>query len=76
MDIWFQRLQSDCEMKGSVMVDELEFSVEKGNFTIKTYYPDAPISINPFKKNVAVSVPDFTIGMLIASAKAGHWLYD
>ncbi|WP_143338536.1 DUF1493 family protein, partial [Cronobacter sakazakii] len=23
-----------------------------------------------------IPVPDFTIGMLIASARAGRWLYD
>ncbi|ATA20773.1 uncharacterized protein DUF1493 [Gibbsiella quercinecans] len=57
------------------------FSVDKGNFSIKTYYPpDPPLSVvlNPFKKTepVPVPVPDFTIGMLIESAKAGRWLYD
>ncbi|PKE27579.1 acyl carrier protein [Rahnella sp. AA] len=52
-----------------------EFDVDKGNFSIKTYYPDVPFSLNPFKKSVPVPVPDFTIGMLIASAKAGKWLY-
>ena len=52
-----------------------EFCVEKGNFSIETYYPEIPFSLNPFKKTVPVPVPDFTIGMLIASAKAGKWLY-
>jgi hypothetical protein len=33
-----------------------------------------PFSWNPFKKAYSVSVPDFTIGMLIESAKAGKWL--
>jgi hypothetical protein len=53
-----------------------EFGVEKGNFSIKTYYPDVPTSLNPFKKYTAVPVPNFTIGMLIESAKAGNWLYN
>lgn len=53
-----------------------EFLVARGNFNIKTYYPDEPFSWNPFKKFPAIPVPDFTIGMLIESAKAGKWLYD
>ncbi|EEP93631.1 Acyl carrier protein [Yersinia aldovae ATCC 35236] len=53
-----------------------EFSVEKGSFNIKNYFPDVPFSFNPFKKTAPIPVPDFTIGMLIESAKAGRWLYD
>lgn len=53
-----------------------KFNVERGRFDIKTYYPDEPFSWNPFKKSIPIPVPDFTIGMLIASAKAGKWLYD
>lgn len=53
-----------------------EFNVQRGSFVIETYYPDEPFSWNPFKKNQPVPVPDFTIGMLIESAKAGKWLYD
>lgn len=53
-----------------------QFGVNRGNFHIRTYYPDVPISLNPFKKTDPVPVPDFTIGMLIESAKAGKWLYD
>ena len=52
------------------------FNVERGKFDIKTYYPDVPFSWNPFKKCEPVSVPDFSIRMLIESAKAGKWLYD
>ena len=52
------------------------FQVDKGNFRIETYYPDEPYSWNPFKKFPVVPVPDFTIGMLIESAKAGRWLFD
>lgn len=57
------------------------FSVDKGNLSIKTYYPpDPPLSVvvNPFKKTepVPVPVPNFTIDMLIESAKVGRWLYD
>ncbi|EOF5382894.1 DUF1493 family protein [Salmonella enterica] len=29
-----------------------------------------------FRKNDIPQVPEFTIGMLIASARAGRWLYD
>ncbi|KAI3492516.1 hypothetical protein L1887_42813 [Cichorium endivia] len=50
-----------------------EFDVDRGNFNINTYYPDDPFSWNPFKKSPVVMVPDFTIGMLIESAKAGKW---
>ncbi|UGB03326.1 DUF1493 family protein [Leclercia sp. G3L] len=55
-----------------------EFSVARGGFNIKIYYPDEPFSWNLFKKSapVPVPVPDFTISMLIESAKAGKWLYD
>jgi Protein of unknown function (DUF1493) len=53
-----------------------EFSVSRGSFTIATYYPELPISLNPFKKKQLLDIPDFTIGMLIESAKAGRWLYD
>ncbi|AER34129.1 MULTISPECIES: DUF1493 family protein [Pantoea] len=53
-----------------------EFQVKRGSFKIETYYPDVPFSWNPFKKIEPILVPDFTIGMLIESAKAGKWLYD
>lgn len=52
-----------------------EFDVDREKFNIKTYYPDVPISWNPFKKQI-IDVPDFTIGMLIESARAGKWLYN
>lgn len=52
------------------------FHVARENFSIETYYPDVPLSWNPFNKPVPIPVPDFTLGMLIASAKAGRWLYD
>ena len=60
------------------LMDEFfkEFQVERGQFKIETYYPDEPFSWNPFKKFPPFPVPDFTIGMLIESAKAGKWLYD
>ena len=51
------------------------FNTERGNFKLENYYPDVPLSWNPFKKQI-IDVPDFTIGMLIESAKAGRWLYD
>lgn len=53
-----------------------EFTVSKGKFSIETYYPDTPISLNPFKKKEILDIPDFTLKMLIESAKAGYWLYD
>jgi len=53
-----------------------ELHVERGNFNIKTYYPDIPFSWNLFRKREPVPVPAFTIGMLVESAKAGKWLYD
>lgn len=55
------------------------FNVDKGNFSITTYYPPEPPLkhlLNPFRKNDIPQVPEFTIGMLIASARAGRWLYD
>ncbi|NIG75988.1 DUF1493 family protein [Klebsiella sp. Ap-873] len=60
------------------LMDEFfkEFQVSRENFKIETYYPDEPFSWNPFKKCPPIPVPDFTIGMLIESAKAGKWLYD
>lgn len=35
-----------------------------------------PFFLNPFRKNDIPQAPEFTIGMLIASARAGRWLYD
>lgn len=60
------------------LMDEFfrEFKVQRGSFRIETYYPDEPFSWNPFKKFPVTPVPDFTLGMLIESAKAGKWLYD
>lgn len=52
------------------------FHVQKGKFDIKTYFPDETFSLNPFRKTTPIPVPDFTIGMLIASARSGRWLYD
>ena len=73
----------DTDMKFDVgeseeLMDEFfrEFQVDRANFIIETYYPDEPISWNPFRKLPLIPVPDFTIGMLIESAKAGYWLYD
>lgn len=53
-----------------------EFNVDMSSFRLETYYPNVNYSWNPFKKPEPVDVPDFTIGMLIESAKAGKWLYD
>lgn len=56
-----------------------KFSVDKGDFNIKTYYPDPPMGIllkNMFRREKNLpEVPLFTIGMLIESARAGRWLY-
>lgn len=51
------------------------FRVQKGNFSLKNYYPPLMFSWNPFKKQI-VDIPEFTVAMLIESAKAGYWLYD
>ncbi|HED4102497.1 TPA: DUF1493 family protein [Klebsiella aerogenes] len=53
-----------------------EFNVDMSNFHLETYYPEVNFSWNPFKKPEPVDVPEFTIDMLIQSAKAGRWLYD
>lgn len=53
-----------------------EFNVDISNFHLETYYPKVTFSWNPFKKPEPVDIPNFTIGMLIESAKAGKWLYD
>lgn len=56
-----------------------KFSVDKGDFNIKTYYPDPPMGIllkNLFRREKNLpEVPLFTINMLIESARAGRWLY-
>lgn len=60
------------------LIDEYsrEFNVDMSNFRLETYYPEVNFSWNLLKKPEPVDVPDFTIGMLIESAKAGKWLYD
>ncbi|EDW3915612.1 DUF1493 family protein [Salmonella enterica] len=45
------------------------FNVDRGSFSITTYYPPEPPLkhlLNPFRKNDIPQVPDFTIGMLFA----------
>lgn len=80
-------LSPETDLDTDLSIDELEaedlmneffkkFNVERGNFNIEIYYPAGPFSWNPFKKFPPIPVPDFTIGMLIESAKAGRWLYD
>ncbi|MBZ6385062.1 MULTISPECIES: DUF1493 family protein [Pantoea] len=74
-------LDTDMQLDVSEAEDLMDeffttFNIDKGNFKIETYYPDVPVSWNPFKKVPPIPVPDFTIGMLIESAKAGRWLYD
>lgn len=81
------KLTPETDLDTDLSIDELEvedlmdnffkrFNVERGNFKIETYYPAEPFTWNPFKKSPPIAVPDFTIGMLIESAKAGRWLYD
>ncbi|MGE1563695.1 DUF1493 family protein [Pantoea septica] len=80
-------LTPKTDLDTDLSIDELEvedlmndffkiFNVERGNFKIETYYPATPLSWSSFKKHPPIPVPDFTIGMLIESAKAGRWLYD
>ena len=80
-------LTPETDLDTDLGIDELEaedlmneffekLNVERCNFQIETYFPVLPFSWNPFKKTEPVLVPDFTIGMLIESAKAGKWLYD
>ncbi|KHJ66656.1 acyl carrier protein [Pantoea rodasii] len=52
-----------------------EFQVKKERFNIHHYFPEVKAALNPFKKQI-VDIPEFTISMLIESAKAGRWLYD
>ncbi|MBP2166872.1 hypothetical protein J2125_000064 [Erwinia toletana] len=55
------------------------FTVDRGHFSIATCYsPDPLLSqmVNPFAKPDVPVVTDFTIGMLVESARAGRWLYD
>ncbi|EAA7135029.1 DUF1493 family protein [Salmonella enterica subsp. enterica serovar Beaudesert] len=80
-------LTPEIDLDTDLSIDELEaedlmnkffekLNVERGNFRIETYFPNHPFSWHPFKKTEPVPVPDFTISMLIESAKAGKWLYD
>lgn len=80
-------LTPETDLDTDLSIDEFEvedlmndfftkFNVDRGNFRIENYFPNVPGSWNLFKKIETVLVPDFTIGMLIESAKAGKWLYD
>ncbi|KKA63569.1 acyl carrier protein [Tatumella morbirosei] len=77
-------LDSDLRLEDDealALMDEffMTFKVDRGNFSISTYYPPEPALrdlLNPFCKSNIPQVPDFTIGMLIESAIAGRWLYD
>jgi len=80
-------LTPDTDLDSDLNIDELEvedlmdnffekFNVARGNFKLRTYYPYESFSWNPFKKSPPIPVPDFTLHMLIESAKAGRWLYD
>lgn len=82
-------LTPETDLDSDLNIDDLEaehlmneffkrFNVTRDNFKIETYYPPESLTFswNPFKKTLPILVPDFTIGMLIKSAKAGRWLYD
>ncbi|MDN7702886.1 DUF1493 family protein [Burkholderia semiarida] len=70
----------DCEIEDLMREYSVKFNVDLSGFDIKKYYPEDDSSfldlINPFKKKVIHRVPDLNVRMLIASAKAGRWLYD
>ncbi|WP_081103827.1 DUF1493 family protein [Burkholderia anthina] len=70
----------DCEVEDLMREYSVKFNVDVSGFDIKKYYPEDDSSfldlINPFKKKVIHRVPDLNVRMLIASAKAGRWLYD
>jgi len=80
-------LTPDTDLDSDLNIDELEvedlmdnyfekFNVARDNFKLQTYYPSESFSWNPFKKSPPIPAPDFTLLMLIESAKAGRWLYD
>lgn len=80
-------LTPETDLDTDLGIDELEaedlmndffkkLNVGRGNFKIETYFPAEPFSWNPFNNSPPIPVPDFTISMLIESAKAGCWLYD
>ncbi|EEN8198835.1 DUF1493 family protein [Salmonella enterica subsp. enterica serovar Enteritidis] len=69
----------DQSVSLALMDDFFTTFIDRGSFSITTYYPPEPPLkhlLNPFRKNDIPQVADFTIGMLIASARAGRWLYD
>ena len=61
-DLHFEREEAEA------LMDDFfhQFNVERGSFSIDTYYPD---------RHELSQVPDFTLEMLINSAKEGRWLY-
>ncbi|MGS9092471.1 DUF1493 family protein, partial [Salmonella enterica subsp. enterica serovar Infantis] len=67
-------LDSDLQLEDDEVLALLDdffttFNVDKGNFSITTYYPTEPPLkhlLNQFLKNDINKVPDFTIGMIIA----------
>lgn len=79
-------LTPEIDLDTDLSIDELEaedlmnkffekLNVERGNFRIETYFL-ITLFMASVKKTEPVPVPDFTISMLIESAKAGKWLYD
>ncbi|EAX0485925.1 DUF1493 family protein [Salmonella enterica subsp. enterica serovar Heidelberg] len=67
-------LDSDLQLEDDEVLALMDdffttFNVDKGNFSITTYYPPEPPLkhlLNPFRKNDIPQVPEFTIGMLKA----------
>lgn len=61
-DLHFEREEAE-ELMSDFFI---QFNVSRGDFNIDTYYPTS---------EQLTQVPDFTLEMLINSAKAGRWLY-
>ncbi|EFE95989.1 DUF1493 family protein [Serratia odorifera] len=61
-DLHFEREEAEELMRDFFN----QFNVNSKGFSIDTYYPDS---------EKLTQVPDFTLEMLINSAKAGRWLY-
>ncbi|CNI66465.1 putative phage-associated acyl carrier protein [Yersinia frederiksenii] len=51
------------------------FNVQPAGFSLKSYYP---WKVKPVfsRKSINQNKIPLTVGMFIASAKAGHWLYN
>ncbi len=58
----------------------MQFGVQREIFCLTTYSPSKPLLkelLNPFRRKKSLAqVPEFTVGMLIESARVGRWLFD